>query len=63
MQVLTLADVLEVVVVGGLVLEELGVVEDAEAKQQVGPVAVFPPPSPPPSQRCLVLLSICAPEV
>lgn len=60
MQVLTLADDLEVVV-GGLVLEELGVVGDAEAKQQVWPVTVFPPP--PPSQRCLVLLSIFAHEV
>lgn len=59
-QVLTLADDLEVVV-GGLVLEELGVVEDAEGKQQVGPVTVFPPP--PPSHRCLVLLSICTSEV
>lgn len=58
MQAPTLADELEVVVVEGLVLEELGVVEDAEAKQQVGPVTVFPPPSPSPSQRCLALLSI-----
>lgn len=60
MQAPTLVDDLEVVG-GGLVLEELGVVEDAEAKQQVGPVTVFPPPCP--SQRCLVLLSICASEV
>lgn len=39
----TLMDDLEVM--GGLVLEELGVVEAEEERQQVGPVTVFPPPS------------------
>lgn len=46
-------------VVGGLVLEELGVVEDEEAREQFGPVTVFPPPS----QRFLVLSPIYSPEV
>lgn len=31
--------------VGGLVLEELGVVETQVERQQFGPVIVFPPPS------------------
>lgn len=39
----TLMDDLEAM--GGLVLEELGLVEAEKERQQFGPVAAFPPPS------------------
>lgn len=38
-----------------LVLEELGVVEAEDVRQQVGPVSVSPPPPPPPQGVLMVL--------
>lgn len=40
-----------------LVLEELGVVEAEDVRQQVGPVSVCPPPPPPPPQGVFLVLS------